>query len=75
MKEKILEILSEIRPECDFSEDVDFIKNGLLDSMEVVILVDELQEEFDVAIPGTEISMTNFSSLDAIANLVKKYKE
>ena len=43
--------------------------------MEVVILVDELQEEFDVAIPGTEISMTNFSSLDAIANLVKKYKE
>ena len=75
MKEKILDILSGIRPECDFTEEVDFIKNGMLDSMEIVILVDELQEEFDVNIPGTEISMKNFCSLDAIINLVVKYKE
>ena len=73
MKEKILEILSGLRPECNFNDNVDFIKSGMLDSMEVVMLVDELQDEFDIIIPGSEITMSNFNSLDAIVNLVKKY--
>lgn len=74
MKDKLVEILSDIRPECNFTENVDFVKGGLLDSMDVVVLVDELQEEFGINIPGSEITMQNFSSLDAIINLVEKYK-
>ena len=74
MKQKILEILSDIRPEFDFSENVDYIKNEMLDSLDVITLVDELQEEYGIEIPGSEITMENFCSLDAINNLVVKYK-
>lgn len=74
MKEKILEILSGLRPECDFTQSVDFIKEGMLDSLDVVSLVDSVEEEYGISIPGTEISLKNFSNLDAIVELIEKYK-
>ena len=74
MKDNLIKILSDIRPECDFTENVDFIKNGMLDSLDVVTLVDEIQEEYVIDIPGSEITMKNFCSLDAIISLIEKYK-
>lgn len=74
MKEKILEILSEIRPECDFTKSVDYIKEGMLDSLDIVSLVDSLEEEFSISIPGTDISFKNFGSIEAIIDMVEKYK-
>jgi acyl carrier protein len=73
MKEKILEILNGIRSEFDFSENVNFIEAGMLDSFDVVSLVTELDEEFKISIEGTDILPENFSTLEAIFNLLKKY--
>ena len=42
MKAKITAILSEIRPEFDFTKDVNFIEEGMLDSFDVVSLVSSL---------------------------------
>lgn len=44
MKEKIIAILNDLRPEFSFTEDVDFIEEGMLDSFDIVSLVDELEE-------------------------------
>ena len=41
MKEQIIKILSELRPEFDFTQDVDFIEEGMLDSFDIVTLVDK----------------------------------
>ena len=35
MKEKIMEILTGLRPECDFENSENFIEEGLLDSMDI----------------------------------------
>ncbi len=75
MKEKILSILSELRPDMDFTEDVDFIEEGMLDSFDMVALVDSLETEFNVIIGATDILPENFCSLDAIVNLVEKNKK
>ena len=72
MKEKIVEILTDIRPEFDFNEDVNFIEEGMLDSFDVVSLVDELESQFNIKINGTDVIAENFSSLDKIEALVKK---
>ena len=74
MRKKIIEILSDIRPECDFTKGDDFIKEGMLDSLDIVSLVDSLEEEFSISIPGTDISFKNFGSIEAIIELVEKYK-
>ena len=72
MKEKIVEILTDLRPEFDFNEDVNFIEEGMLDSFDVVSLVDELESQFNIKINGTDVIAENFSSLDNIEALVKK---
>jgi len=72
MKEKIIKILTDIRPEFDFNqEDVNFIEEGMLDSFDLVTLVTELDETFGITIDGVDIVPENFSSVDKIESLLK----
>ncbi len=72
MKEIILDILSEIRPEFDFEESRDFIEDGYLDSFDIVTVIDELEKAFNVVIDGIEVIPENFTSVEAIEELIKK---
>ena len=73
MKEKIIGILTELRPEFDFSEEgVNFIEEGMLDSFDLVNLVDELDSTFGISIDGVDIVSKNFESVDAIEKLLIK---
>lgn len=72
MKEEIIAILTELRPEFDFSEDINFIQEGMLDSFDVVSLVAALEEKYSISIDGLDILPQNFSSVDSIVNLLIK---
>ena len=73
MKEKIIEILTDLRPEFDFSkEGINFIEEGMIDSFDMVSLVDELEEQFGVAISGADVVSDNFCSVDAICKTIEK---
>lgn len=72
MREKIIQILTELRPEFDFTEDVNFIEEGMLDSFDIVSLVSDLDSLFGVSIDGIDILPENFASVEAIENLLKK---
>lgn len=73
MKEQIIKILTELRPEFDFTEEgVDFIEEGMLDSFDLVTLVSELDNTFGISIDGVDILPENFGSVDAIAKLLIK---
>ena len=72
MKDKIVEILTDLRPEFGFTEDVNFIEEGMLDSFDMVSLVDELESQFNIKINGIDVIADNFSSLDKIEALLKK---
>lgn len=73
MKEKILEILQDLRPELDFTESNDFIGDGYLDSFEMIGLVSALDKEFGISILGEDIIPENFANIESIINVVKKY--
>ena len=73
MKEKIIKILTTLRPEFDFTdESLNFIEDGMLDSFDVVSLVDALDTEFNVVIDGVDILPENFCSVESIIELLKK---
>lgn len=72
MKDRIINILQEIRPEFNFSQDIDFIREGMLDSFDIVSLVTELDEQFNISIDGLDIVPENFSSINSISNLLIK---
>ncbi len=72
MKEKIIAILNELRPEFDFNEPVNFIEEGMLDSFDVINLVNELDSQFGISIDGVDVLPENFSSVDNIISLLQK---
>lgn len=74
MREKILEILQDLRPELDFTESNDFIEDGYLDSFDMIVLVSQLDKNYGISILGEDIIPENFSNIENIINTVKKYQ-
>lgn len=75
MKEQIIEILEDIQPEADYETCQTLIDDHILTSLDVLSLVAELEDEFDVTIPTVEIIPSNFNSVDAIAAMVESLQE
>jgi acyl carrier protein len=75
MKEKIIKILEDTRPEFDFQdESVNFMEAGYLDSFDIITLVVDLEDKFDVKIIGALILPENFESIAAILKLIETSK-
>ena len=72
MKEKIRAILSELRPDVDFDSEQKLIDAAILDSFDIVTLVFELNDAFDLDIDVEELIPENFNSVDAMAELIVK---
>jgi acyl carrier protein len=72
--EKLLEILKGIRPDVDFENETALIDDGILDSFDVVSIISELDNEFDVQVRITELDPENFNSAQSIWNLVQELK-
>lgn len=75
MEERILEILAALRPENDFESSEDFIEDGLMDSLDIISLMDSVEEEFGVVVPGEELVSTHFKSVATIVDLINKHKK
>ncbi len=72
MREQIIKILGELRPEFDFNQEVDFIEEGILDSFDIVSLVSELDAMYGISIDGMDILPENFASVESIEQLLIK---
>lgn len=73
--EKLLEILKGIRPDVDFENETSLIDDGILDSFDVVSIISELDDAFDVQVRIHELDPENFNSAESIWNLVQELKE
>lgn len=69
---KIYKILNEINEGEDFISTDDYIEAGLLDSLDIVSLVDSLEGEYGIAISGSDIIPENFINACKIAALVAR---
>lgn len=73
--EKLIEILEDINDGVDYETCTTLIDQGYLDSLAIISLVAEIEEEFDVQIPTVEIIPENFNSAQAIWKLIEKLQE
>ena len=73
--EKLLEILNDLHPEVDFETNEELIDDGILDSLDIVTIVTEIDDKFDVTIPAEEIIPENFNSAKALMALITRLDE
>ena len=73
--EKLIEILEDIEPEVDFTSCKTLIDDHILDSLSIISLIAELEDEFDITIPTVEIIPANFNSAEAKLALINRLQE
>ena len=73
--EKLLEILEEIKPGVDYENIDTLINDHYLDSLSILSLISELEDEFDIVIPTVEIIPDNFNSVKSMMALITRLKE
>ena len=73
--EQLLEILNRMHPDVDFETAEDLIEDGVLDSLDIVTLITEINNTFDVSIPAEEVIPENFNSAAALMALITRLDE
>ena len=72
---ELISILTELHPDVDFATETGLIENGILNSLDIVSIITEVSDRFDVQIPAEEIMPENFDSAEALWALICRLDE
>lgn len=75
MKEQLLELLGNIRPDVDFEHEEKLIDDGILDSFDIISITQEICETFDVEINVEDLEPENYNTVDAMVALINRLLE
>lgn len=73
--EELIEILSNLHPDVDFENCENLVDGKILDSFDIVTIISEVAEVFDVTISAKYILPENFNSADALYALIQKLED
>ena len=71
---ELLEILKEAMPKVDWEKGEDLVDDGIIDSMDVVTIISEITDAYDIEIPSEEMEPENFNSAAALWEMVCRLK-
>ena len=72
---ELISILTDLHDDVDFATETGLIENGILNSLDIVTLITEINDCFDVMIPAEEIMPENFDSAEALWALICRLDE
>lgn len=73
--EQLLEILEEIRPDLDFANCQNLIDGHHLNSLDIISIVAELEDAFDITVPTVEVIPHNFNSAQNLWAMIQRLQE
>ena len=75
MEQEILHILQEINPYMEIETDPKLLEEEILDSMEILLLISELEDKYQIQIPLESLQLEDFQDILSITKFVKKQIE
>ena len=73
--DELMEILESLRPDVDFAAETALVTDEILQSFDIVSLVGEINDTFDVEITPVDLVPENFNSADAMLALIEKLQD
>lgn len=74
MRDTVFQILTELKPTVDFHAAEHLFASGALDSFDVIMLVSELRDAFDVMFAPQDLTPEHFDSIDSIMAMIEEKK-
>ena len=75
IKSTLLEILDETRPDVDFEGEEALIDDKILSSFDIISVVSEINNEFDIKIKAADLIPENFNTVDAMCELIERLQD
>ena len=75
VREELMEISEELHPEVDFESEDALVSGKVLDSFDIVNLVTELDDAFDIEITAADLLPENFDTVDGMVELIMNRME
>lgn len=72
MREQLLQILKSANPSIDYESQTNLIDGGILDSFDIIMVVTDIKDTFDVEITVEDLRPENFNSVDAMLALIER---
>ena len=72
MKEQLLQLLEEARPDIDFEKEEKLIDDSILDSFDIIQIVMAMNEAFDIEIQVEDLEPVNFNSIQGMMELITR---
>lgn len=73
--DELIAILKDIHPDVDYEQATNLIDGKILDSFDVISLVSEINDKFDVVISAEYMIPENFNSAKALWDLIQKLED
>lgn len=70
--EQLLALLKEIRSDVDFENEDKLVDDGILDSFDIVSIISEISDQFNVEINVDDILPENFNSVSAMYAMIER---
>ena len=71
---KLLEILEEVKPGVDFESSQNMIDEGLIDSFDMINIIANINEKFDIDFSVAEIIPENFETVKSLYETIERIK-
>jgi acyl carrier protein len=72
MTQQFIEVLNRVNPDILEKPDANLIEDGIIDSLDIMRLVAELEQEFGIDFDPNDVIAENFASAEAMWALVQK---
>ncbi len=72
--EQLMKILEEARPDVDFQNEINLIDGEVLDSMDIISIIMEINNVFEIELDPEDLEAKNFNSVGAIWALIQEYQ-
>lgn len=70
--EELLEILNELHDDIDYETETRLVDDKLFDSFDLITLVTEIGDTFDIEITAREFIPENFNSAQALWRMIQR---
>lgn len=71
-RERVMNIMKKVKPTKNLEGISNLVEEGYIDSFELMQLISELCEEFNVEILVEDITIENFNSIESICEMIDK---
>ena len=73
--DKLISILQGIQPDIDYNTCKTLIEDRIFSSIDIISLVAELSDEFDIEISPEDLVPESFNSLEAMWAMIKRLQD